>query len=128
MANAAFGTVLVDHMSVARWSGGLWEAPKLGPLEPLPLHPAAHVLHYGSACFEGLKAHRGVDDVVRIFRLDRHVERLQESASVLVLPIPPAELVAEMIVDVVRASRAEVPDAPGALYLRPTLIGTEQNI
>ena len=106
----------------------MWEAPKLGPLEPLSLHPAAHVLHYGSACFEGLKAHRGVDDVVRIFRLDRHVQRLQDSANVLVLPIPSTEMLTEMIIGVVRASLTDVPDAPGSLYIRPMLIGTEKNI
>src|SRR5437588_3409548 len=128
MASAAFGSVLADHMSVARWSGGMWEAPKLGPLEPLSLHPAAHVLHYGSACFEGLKAHRGVDDVVRLFRLDRHVQRLQDSANVLVLPIPSTEMLTEMIIGVVRASLTDVPDAPGSLYIRPMLIGTEKNI
>lgn len=127
-ASAPFGTVLVDVMSVATWDGEMWQGPKLGPLEPLAVRPASHVLHYGSACFEGLKAHRGVDGVVRIFRLDRHVQRLQNSASVLVLPAPTTELVNEMIVDVVRASLDEVPDAPGSLYLRPTLIGTEENI
>lgn len=126
--SAPFGTILVDHMSVARWCDGMWDTPKLGPLEPLPLHPAAHVLHYGSACFEGLKAHRGVDDVVRIFRVDRHVERLQGSAKVLVLPVPSAEMLTDMIVEVVRASVADVPEPPGSLYIRPTLVGTEQNI
>lgn len=127
-ARAPFGTVLVDHMGISRWSRGIWDAPKLGPLEPLSLHPAAHVLHYGSACFEGLKAHRGVDDVVRIFRLDRHVERMQQSAKVLVLPVPSTEMLTDMVVDVVRASLTEVPDTPGSLYSRPTLIGTEENI
>ncbi|MCU1375749.1 MAG: Branched-chain amino acid aminotransferase, partial [Actinomycetia bacterium] len=126
--DAPFGTAFVDQMSVARWSGGVWDAPKLGPLEPLSLHPASHVLHYGSACFEGLKAHRGIDGVVRIFRLDRHVRRMQDSAQVLVLPSPTTEMLTEMIIDVVRAGLADVPDAPGALYLRPTLIGTEANI
>jgi branched-chain amino acid aminotransferase len=127
MAGAPFGTVLVEQMSLARWSHGAWDAPKLGPLEPF-VHPAAHVLHYGSSCFEGLKAHRGADGVVRIFRLDRHAQRLQESAAVLLLPPPPTDLVREMVIDVVRASLPEVPVAPGSLYLRPTLIGTEQNI
>jgi branched-chain amino acid aminotransferase len=126
--SAPFGTVLVDHMSVARWARGTWDAPKLGALEPLALHPAAHVLHYGSACFEGLKAHRGVDRVVRVFRLDSHVRRMQASAKVLVLPVPRTEMLTDMIIDVVRASLTDVPDAPGSLYLRPTLIGTEENI
>lgn len=123
-----FGTVLVNHMSVARWNRGTWDAPKLGPLEPLSLHPAAHVLHYGSACFEGLKAHRGVDGVVRIFRLDSHIRRMQDSAKVLVLPVPSTQMLTEMIIDVVRSGLTDVPDAPGSLYIRPTLIGTEENI
>lgn len=127
-ASAAFGTVLVEHLSLVRWEHGVWDAPKLGPLEPLPLHPATHALHYGSACFEGLKAHRGHDGVVRIFRLDRHIARLQQSAAVLRLPVPPTEMLTTMVVDLVRASLPDVPDAPGSLYLRPTLIGTEQNI
>lgn len=127
-AGAPFGTVFADHMSVARCARGVWDPPKLGPLEPLALHPASHVLHYASACFEGLKAHRGVDGVVRIFRLDRHVERMQASARLLVLPTPSSEMLTGMITDVVRAGLADVPAAPGSLYIRPTLIGTEQNI
>ncbi len=126
--SAPFGTVLVEHMSVATWSRGVWDTPRLRPLEPLSIHPAAHALHYGSACFEGLKAHRGVDGVVRIFRLERHVRRMQQSAKVLVLPVPSAEMLTDMIIEVVRASLDDVPDAPGSLYLRPTLIGTEENI
>ncbi|MET0275404.1 MAG: aminotransferase class IV, partial [Acidimicrobiia bacterium] len=125
---APFGTVFTDHMTVARWADGVWDVPKLGPVEPLPLHPATHALHYGSSCFEGLKAHRGVDGVVNIFRLDAHVRRLQQSADTLALPAPPEPMLRDMIIDVVRAGLADVPDAPGSLYLRPTLLGTEVNI
>ncbi|MET0420820.1 MAG: branched-chain amino acid aminotransferase [Acidimicrobiia bacterium] len=125
---APFGTVFTDHMTIARWADGVWDVPKLGPVEPLPLHPATHALHYGSACFEGLKAHRGVDGVVNIFRLDAHVRRLQQSADTLALPAPPEPMLRDMIIDVVRAGLADVPDAPGSLYLRPTLLGTEVNI
>ncbi len=125
---APFGTVFGETMAVARWAHGAWDTPTLGPVEPFSFHPATHVFHYGSACFEGLKAHRGHDDVVRIFRLDRHVERMQKSAQLLYLPEPGAELLASMIRDVVEANRDQVPVAPGSLYLRPTLIGTEPNI
>jgi branched-chain amino acid aminotransferase len=127
-STAPFGTVFTDHMALARYAHGVWEAPKLGPVEPLPLHPATHALHYGSACFEGLKAHRGTDGVVRIFRLDAHVRRLQQSATILALPVPPAPMLTEMIVDVVRAGLDDTPEAPGSLYLRPTLLGSEVNI
>jgi branched-chain amino acid aminotransferase len=126
--NKGFGSVFSDRMSAARWAGGVWEAPKLEELAPISLHPGAHALHYGSACFEGLKAHRGVDGVVRVFRLERHVERLRTSAAALMLPVPPADLLEGMILDVVASALADVPEPPGSLYLRPTLIGTEANI
>jgi branched-chain amino acid aminotransferase len=115
-------------MAVAHWADGLWSAPNLEPVAPIPMHPASHVLHYGSACFEGLKAHRGVDGRVRIFRLDRHVARLRSSAERLCLPVPDADLLTEMVVATVRDNVGLVPDAPGSLYVRPTLVGTAPNI
>ena len=123
-----FGTAFAGSMSVARWESGSWDAPKLGPVEPFAFHPATHVFHYASSCFEGLKAHRGHDGVVRVFRLDRHVVRMQRSAEILRLPVPPIDMLTDMVLDVVRANLDEVPAAPGALYLRPTLIGIEENI
>jgi len=125
---APFGTLFTAQMSHVRYEDGAWGEPVLGPVQPFSFHPAAHVLHYGSACFEGLKAHRGLDNVVRIFRSASHVARMRQSADVLCLPVPPAEMLDTMIRDVTRASEAEVPAAPGSLYLRPTLVGTEENV
>lgn len=123
-----FGTVFGPTMTLARWRDGAWEGFEAVPTEPIALHPASHALHYASACFEGLKAHRGADGTVRIFRLDRHVERMRRSAEVLMLPQPPTDLLTDMIVTAVTANRAHVPAAPGSLYLRPTLLGVEPNI
>jgi branched-chain amino acid aminotransferase len=123
-----FGTVFAPTMAVATAVDGIFGAAKITDVEPIPLHPAAHVLHYGSACFEGLKAHRGDDGVVRVFRLDRHAQRMQRSAELLHLPVPPEDLLTGMIVDVVRANLDLVPAAPGSLYLRPALVGTLENI
>lgn len=123
-----FGTAFAGSMSVARWDSDTWDVPKLGPVEPFAFHPATHVFHYSSSCFEGLKAHRGDDGIVRIFRLDRHVRRMQRSAEILRLPVPPVDMLTDMVMDVVRANLDEVPAAPGSLYLRPTLIGIEENI
>ena len=111
-----------------RYENETWGAPVLGPVAPFSFHPATHALHYGSACFEGLKAHRGIDNVVRIFRAASHINRMRGSADVLCLPQPPADVLNQMLHDVTAACRDEVPMAPGSLYLRPTLIGTEENI
>lgn len=124
----SFGTAFAQTMATARWSGGTWGDPEYVPTGPFSFHPATHVLHYGSACFEGLKAHRGTDETVRIFRADAHVDRMQQSAESLLLPSPPPELLSSMIRETVRSNIDEVPDSPGALYIRPTLIGTEANI
>jgi branched-chain amino acid aminotransferase len=123
-----FGTVMASTMATCAIADGSFGPVELGPLAPLSLHPAAHVLHYGSACFEGLKAHRGTDGVVRLFRLDRHVARMRTSAELLCLPVPDTDLLTDAIVDVVAANLDETPAAPGALYLRPVLLGTEANI
>ncbi len=124
----AFGTQFATTAAVATWADGAWSRPELGPLQPLAMHPAAHVLHYGSTCFEGLKAHKAADGAVRLFRPDRHVARMQRTAELLHLPVPDTELLHGMIVDTVRANLDEVPDQPGSLYVRPLLFGTEPNI
>ncbi|MFT5223792.1 MAG: branched-chain amino acid aminotransferase [Glaciecola sp.] len=124
----AFGTQFASTMSTSRWSEDGFAEPVLGPVEPIPMHPAAHVLHYSSTCFEGMKAHKGSDGQVRIFRGARHVERMQQSAAQLRLAVPPTELLHGMIRDVVAKNASEVPDSPGALYIRPMLFGTMPNI
>ena len=127
-ATPAFGTVLAKSMTTAETREGVFRAATLRPTAPLSIDPAAHALHSGSICFEGLKAHRGFDDAVRLFRPDRHVARLRRSAELLHLPVPPATLLLDALRDLVRANLDEVPAAPGALYLRPVLMGTDANI
>jgi branched-chain amino acid aminotransferase len=124
----AFGTVLTSHMSVATYQGGRWSTAELKPVAPLELSPAAHVLHYASTCFEGFKAYRRADGSVHIFRMDKHIERLRQSARQLVLPEPEPAQVAAMVRAVIGRCIDAVPEAPGALYLRPLLIGTTANI
>lgn len=97
-------------------------------LGPIPMHPAAHVFHYASTCFEGFKAYRWQDGKARIFRLDDHVARMQKSAASLRLPVPDADALAGMVEQLVAHLADDIPPPPSSLYLRPTLIGTEENI
>jgi branched-chain amino acid aminotransferase len=124
----AFGTVLTSHMAVATYQDGRWSASEIKPVAPIELSPAAHVLHYASTCFEGFKAFRRADKSVHVFRMDRHIQRLQQSARQLVLPQPEAAQVCDMVRAVINRCRDAVPEAPGALYLRPILFGTTANI
>ena len=125
---AQFGTVFCDQMAIARYEDGSWGNASMQPLAPLPMHPASHVLHYASTCFEGFKAYRWSDGKARVFRLHDHVQRMQRSAASMHLPIPDADLLAGMVVDLVREHLDEIPEPPSSLYLRPTLIGTLPNI
>ncbi|MEL6870033.1 MAG: branched-chain amino acid aminotransferase [Pseudomonadota bacterium] len=125
---SVFGTEFCDQFSVARYVNDAWQADGLQPLAPIPMHPAAHVFHYASTCFEGFKAYRWPDGSVHVFRIDDHIARMQRSAASLRLPVPDAAMLREMVLTLVDASRDAVPAYPGALYLRPTLIGTLPNI
>jgi len=124
----AFGTLLTSHMAVATYQGGQWSASEIKPVAPLKLSPAAHVLHYASSCFEGFKAFRRADGSVHVFRMDRHIQRLRQSARQLVLPEPDPKALGDMVRAVIDRCRDAVPEAPGALYLRPILFGTTANI
>ena len=96
---AAFGSVFADRMGICAFKDGKWGTPELVATGPLSMHPAAHVLHYGSACFEGLKAYRWEDGTTRLFRMDMHVKRMVQSAQKLYLPVPGAEMLTAMIRD-----------------------------
>jgi branched-chain amino acid aminotransferase len=115
-------------MAVATYQGGRWNPSEIKPVAPIELSPAAHVLHYASTCFEGFKAFRRADGSVHVFRMDRHIQRMQQSARQLVLPEPDAAQLADMVRAVINRCRDAVPEAPGALYLRPIIFGTTANI
>jgi len=123
-----FGTEFCDHFAIARFVDGAWQMPAIEPLAPMPMHPAAHVFHYASTCFEGFKAYRWDDGKARIYRLRDHAARMQKSAASLRLPIPDADMLADMVVKLVAHHIDDIPAPPSSLYLRPTLIGTLENI
>lgn len=125
---APFGTIAAPYVVSCDVVDGVYGTPRITALDDIRLHPFAHALHYGSSCFEGLKGHAGSDGVVRLFRPDRHVARMQRTADVMMLPPPPTELFTKALHDATHVNRDVIPEAPGALYLRPLLLGTEPNI
>jgi len=123
-----FGTVFSDHVFRMHWDAERegWRAPRIEPYGPLSLDPAASSLHYAQAIFEGLKAFRGVDGKVRLFRPDRHAARFARSAEKMCIPEVPPELFLEAVTRLVAFDERWVPEREGAaLYVRPLVFATE---
>ncbi|KAG6052546.1 hypothetical protein E4U17_005683 [Claviceps sp. LM77 group G4] len=125
-------TVATDHMVTAIWraSSG-WASPELKPYGPLSLMPTASCLHYATECFEGLKAFRGHDGRLRIFRPDRNCARMRMSAARISLPLFDAPELEKLMLALlaVDGPRWLPRDRPGSfLYIRPTLIGTQSQL
>ncbi|MCP4879626.1 MAG: branched-chain amino acid aminotransferase [Gammaproteobacteria bacterium] len=121
----AFGTVFTDEMTISWYDGTAWDAHKFVPSHSLNIHPAAHVLHYSSTCFEGLKAFRHPDGSIKLFRMDQNIERFAQSSRILHLPAIDITHTRQMIIDAVTKYADQVPEPPGSLYVRPTHMGTE---
>ena len=126
-SSLAFGKVFTDHMFLMDYEEGRgWHDPRVVPYGSLTMDPATSVLHYGQAVFDGLKAFRGADGAIRLFRAERHARRLNKSCAALCIPEMDADLVRRSFEAIVAADHEWVPHAPGtSLYIRPTVIATE---
>lgn len=126
-APLGFGRVFTEQMLMMQWSQGRgWHDAEIVPRANLAVDPAAAVLHYGQALFEGLKAFRGADGTIRVFRLDAHLRRMQNGAPRLAMPAIDADLTRTALLDLLRREAAWVPRERGqSLYIRPLLYATE---
>ena len=126
-SDLGFGTIFTDHMFVADFQEKKgWYDPRVEPYGPIPLDPAAAVLHYAQAIFDGLKAFRGADGTVRLFRPQKHVQRMNHSAAQMCIPPLDPELALRSLVTLVGIERDWVPKTVGtSLYVRPTIIASE---
>jgi len=122
-----FGTVFTDHLFLLDYREGKgWYDPRIEPYGPFALDPAAAVLHYAQSVFDGLKAFRGRGGQVRLFRPQKHIERMNNSAKRLCIPPLDPELALRSLVALVDLDRGWVPSSRGhALYVRPTIIAHE---
>lgn len=124
-----FGKHFTDHMLICEFKDNSWLEPKIMPYQNFSLEPSASVLHYGQALFEGMKAFyqsQGNTEKFVLFRPEFNWRRFNQSAERLCMPKIPKEIFIEGIKELVRLDSDWIPRHPsGALYIRPTLIGTE---
>ena len=112
------------------YKDGKWGEITTTDSEYIPMHMAATCLHYGHEVFEGLKAFRGIDGKVRLFRAEENAKRMIDSADYLCMKAPSVELFVEMCEMCVKANADFIPPygTGASLYLRPLLIGTSAEV
>jgi branched-chain amino acid aminotransferase len=120
------GAQVVACSHSGRYDGGQWSVARVQPLASCALPLASAGVQYALSVFEGLKAQRGPDGELHLFRVAAHAERLRASARRMCLPdVEPARFQA-MCAQATALHADLVPaHGQGALYLRPTLVATE---
>ncbi|MDR2010485.1 MAG: branched-chain amino acid aminotransferase [Bacteroidales bacterium] len=121
-----FGYVRTPYNVRCTWKNGKWGEIEISDSEFINIHIAATCLHYGQEAFEGLKAYRGKDGKIRLFRWDENSKRLQNSADGIMMAKVDDKLFHDMLVKVIELNKDFVPPygTGASLYLRPLLIGT----
>lgn len=121
-----FGKQFTDHMFVADFENGEWKNASIIPYGNISLNPATSFIHYGQSIFEGLKAHKGQNGEILIFRPDMNLERMNQSANRLSMAQIPSELFMSALRELVNLDKDWVPSGEeSSLYIRPFMFGTE---
>ena len=129
-SSLGFGDITTDHMfSIDYRSENGWENPRVEPYGDLHIDPAAMSIHYGQEIFEGLKAYRGQDDGIYLFRSRDNFERMNRSARRLCMPEVDIDLIMEGMKKLILLDREWIPKSEGtSLYIRPTMLATEPHL
>ena len=122
-----FGKIFTQHFFNMKYHGDRgWHDPVIEPYRPISLDPVAMCLHYGQEIFEGLKAYRGRQGEIYLFRPTKHIERMNASAERLCMPSLDPQVFLEALKKLVLLDRQWIPRGKGtALYVRPAMIATE---
>lgn len=126
----SFGYIKTDYNIRSYYRDGKWSEPEAETSEFLNLHMAATSLHYGQEVFEGLKAFRGKDGKVRVFRMRENALRLQSSCRGIMMAELPVEAFEKMVTLAVKKNERFVPpyESGASLYIRPLMIGTSAQV
>lgn len=125
-----FGYLKTDYNVRCTYKDGKWGEIEVSDSEYVPLHIAASCLHYGQESFEGLKAFRGKDGKVRVFRMEENAKRFIRSAEGVKMQPMPVELFCEMVRKVVKLNARFIPPygTGASLYIRPLEIGISARV
>lgn len=122
----SFGYMKTDYNVRCYYRNGKWGELEISSSEHVDVHIAATALHYGQQAFEGLKAFKGKDDKIRLFRWQDNAKRMQSSSQGILMAEVPEELFGRAIKKAVKLNQRFVPPygSGAALYIRPLLFGS----
>ena len=125
-SNLSFGYMKTDYNVRINFREGAWGELEVSSSEYINMHMAATCLHYGQEAFEGLKAFRGKDGKIRVFRLEDNAARMQDTCRGILMAELPTERIREAVLKVIKLNERFVPpyESGASLYIRPLLIGT----
>ena len=125
-----FGYIKTDYNIRCYYRNGKWGELEVCSSEILNIHMASTCLHYGQESFEGLKAFRGKDGKIRVFRMDENAKRMQSSSRGIKMAELPVEMFEEAVRKVVKLNERFVPpyESGAALYIRPLMLGLGQQV
>lgn len=128
--NLSFGYIPTDYNVRANCVDGKWGEMEVTTDDHINIHMAATCLHYGQEIFEGLKAFRGKDGKIRIFRLEENAKRIQRSAEGIMMEPVPLDLFKKMVIEVVKKNERFIPPygSGSSLYIRPLEIGISAQV
>ncbi len=127
--NIPFGKVYSDHMLIADYVDGAWQAPEIVPFDVMATHPGIMALHYGQSIFEGMKASLSKDGKPILLRPEKHLERINTSARRMCMAEVPEDLFMNGLKTLLKLDVAWIPPQEGsALYIRPLLYATEETL
>lgn len=120
-----FGYTKTDFNVRCYYKDGKWGELEVSDSEMLNVHMASTCLHYGQEAFEGLKAFRGKDGKIRLFRCEENAKRMISSADYVMMKAPSVELFTEAVMKAIQLNEEYVPpyETGASLYIRPMLIG-----
>lgn len=129
-SNIGFGYMPTDYNVRCYYRNGKWGDIEVSTSDKIEMHIAATALHYGQEIFEGLKAFRGKDGKIRIFRPWENARRIRESARGILMAEIPEDKFIEMVTKVVELNERFVPPygSGASLYIRPLEIGMSARV
>ncbi len=124
-SSIGFGYVPTDYNVRCYFRNGKWGEIEVSSSETIEMHIAATALHYGQEIFEGLKAFRGKDGKVRVFRPEANAKRIQDSARGIKMEPIPTDIFMKMTDMAIKLNERFIPPygSGASLYIRPLEIG-----